>query len=156
MSAKILIAIDASDTSFKVVRYASRLVRQADDIKITLFTVLPGLSFPDRFLDEEMKRKHLLKAKHYFDEESERMHALFEKAKAPLIDQGINPENITTKFNFVKAGVARDIIEEIKKGEYDTVIVGRKGLSKIQEFFIGSVSQKLLQYAKDFTLWIVA
>ena len=156
MSAKILIAIDASDTSFKVVRYASRLLRQTDDIKITLFTVLPGLSFPDRFLDEAMKRKHQLKAKQYFDQESKRMHALFENAKIPLIEAGINSENITTKFAFVKDGIAQDIIEEIKKGRYDTVIVGRKGLSKIQEFFIGSVSQTLLQYAKDFTVWIVA
>jgi nucleotide-binding universal stress UspA family protein len=156
VSAKILIAIDASDTSFKVVRYTSRLVRQTGDIKITLFTVLPGLSFPERFLDEAMKRKHQVKAKQYFDQESKRMHELFENAKTPLIEAGINPESITTKFVFVKAGIARDIIEEIKKGGYDTVILGRRGLSKIHEFFIGSVSQKLLQYAKDFTVWIVA
>lgn len=156
MSAKVLIALDESDTSFKVVKYARRFLGRTEDVNITLFTVLPGISFPDRFLDEALKKKHQVKAKHYFEQESKRMHELFEKAQAPLIEAGIRPENITTKFSFVKVGIARDIIDEIQKGGYDTVVVGRKGLSKIQEFLIGSVSHKLLQYAKDFTVWVVA
>jgi nucleotide-binding universal stress UspA family protein len=51
--------------------------------------------------------------------------------------------------------VAWDIIAEAQSG-YDTIIMGRRGLSDIAEFFIGSVSQKVLHHAKDVSVILVS
>jgi nucleotide-binding universal stress UspA family protein len=53
-----------------------------------------------------------------------------------------------------KKGIARDIINEAHAG-YDTVVMGKKGLSGIKEFFLGSVSQKVLHGAEDLSVLLV-
>ena len=54
-----------------------------------------------------------------------------------------------------KKGVARDILAEAQSG-YDTIVLGRRGLSSIAEFLIGSVSQKVLHGAKDVSIVLVS
>ncbi len=77
-----------------------------------------------------------------------------EKAKKVLIDAGFNPRNLISKIAGKKKGVARDIIEEAASG-YDMVVLGRRGLSGIKEFLFGSISQKVLQMAKDVSVLII-
>jgi nucleotide-binding universal stress UspA family protein len=50
--------------------------------------------------------------------------------------------------------VARDIIEEAKSG-YGVVVLGRRGLSGIKEFFLGSVSNKVVTTVKDVSVFVV-
>jgi nucleotide-binding universal stress UspA family protein len=50
--------------------------------------------------------------------------------------------------------IARDIIAEAQAG-YEAVVMGRRGLSAIAEFFIGSVSQKVLHGTKDLSVILV-
>jgi nucleotide-binding universal stress UspA family protein len=54
-----------------------------------------------------------------------------------------------------KKGIARDIVAEAESG-YDTVVMGRRGLSGIKEFVMGSVSQKVLHSIKDASIVIVS
>jgi nucleotide-binding universal stress UspA family protein len=51
--------------------------------------------------------------------------------------------------------VAGDILAEAQSG-YDTIVMGRRGLSGIAEFFIGSISQKVLHHAKDASVILVS
>jgi len=77
-----------------------------------------------------------------------------QKAKALLTGAGFKEKNIEMKLEKKKSGVARDIINEAHSG-YDLVVIGRRGLSGIMEFILGSVSQKVLQSAKDISVLIV-
>ncbi|GAF83586.1 unnamed protein product, partial [marine sediment metagenome] len=76
------------------------------------------------------------------------------KAKEILQKAGFDEKNITIKLSNRKKGVARDIIDEAHSG-YDTVVMGKRGLSGIKEFFLGSVSQKVLHGAKDLSVLLV-
>jgi nucleotide-binding universal stress UspA family protein len=40
-------------------------------------------------------------------------------------------------------------------GGYGTIVVGRRGISKAEQFLFGSVSNKIVQNAKDCTVWVV-
>ena len=40
-------------------------------------------------------------------------------------------------------------------GGYGTIVVGRRGLSTVEEFDMGRVSNKLVQAAKDRAVWVV-
>ena len=45
--------------------------------------------------------------------------------------------------------------EEAEGGGYSTIVVGRRGLSKIEAFFMGRVGHKVVYGGKKFTVWVV-
>ena len=67
---------------------------------------------------------------------------------------GFDEKNIITIARTRDKGVVRDILNEAKKG-YSTIVVGRKGHSKVAEFIFGSVSQKILSLAKGVSVILV-
>ena len=58
------------------------------------------------------------------------------------------------KSEVKKGGIARDIIREAKSG-YNVVVMGKRGLSGIKEFILGSVTQKVFNSAKDISVLVV-
>ena len=62
--------------------------------------------------------------------------------------------NITVKSELKKSGVARDIVKEAESG-YNVIVLGRRGLSGIKDFILGSVSQKVFNLAKDISVLVV-
>ena len=46
------------------------------------------------------------------------------------------------------------IVDEAHTG-YDVVVLGRRGISGVREFFFGSVSSKIVNHARDCTVWVV-
>ena len=41
-------------------------------------------------------------------------------------------------------GILEVILDEARKESYDLIVMGKRGLSKITRFFIGSVTQRVL------------
>ena len=50
---------------------------------------------------------------------------------------------------------AGTIVDEARRGGFGTIVVGRRGLTKVEEFFMGRVSNKVLQMAREMAVWIV-
>jgi nucleotide-binding universal stress UspA family protein len=53
------------------------------------------------------------------------------------------------------AEVAQVILEQARAFNCSTIVVGRRGLSRVKEFFLGSVSKSLVGFAKNRTVWVV-
>jgi nucleotide-binding universal stress UspA family protein len=88
------------------------------------------------------------------DKKKELIQAAADRAKDVLLKAGFKKEKIVVKVRAKKKGIARDIVEEAESG-YDTIVMGRRGLSGIKEFVMGSVSQKVLHSAKDVSIVLV-
>ncbi len=88
------------------------------------------------------------------DKKKELVGQALEKAKKDLIEAGFDEGRIAIKLELEDKTVARGIIDEAYKG-YDTVIIGRRGLSGLEEFFLGSVSHKVVSGVKDLTIILV-
>jgi len=156
MGHNILVALDDSENAKRAVDYVAKTITPNN--KITLFSVLPDtaaicdmnspeltpyfLSQQVAFCTMEEKKKELMK------------NAL-QEAKEMLMKAGVDEKNITIKVEAIKRGIARDIIDEANAG-YDTIVLGKRGLSGIKEFFLGSVSQKVLHGLKDVTVLLVS
>lgn len=52
-------------------------------------------------------------------------------------------------------GVAKDILEYSVAGSFDAVILGRRGLSGIAEYFAGSVSANIVNNSDFIPIWLV-
>ncbi|MBE9535512.1 MAG: universal stress protein, partial [Proteobacteria bacterium] len=48
------------------------------------------------------------------------------------------------------------IIQYALKGEYGTIVVGRRGLSEVEEFPMGRVSNKIIHMSKELAVWVVS
>jgi nucleotide-binding universal stress UspA family protein len=77
------------------------------------------------------------------------------EARERLVKAGFEPRKIDLKVVRGGGKQAGAIAEEAQKGEYDTIVVGRRGLSRVQEFIMGRVSNKVINLAKDKTVWVV-
>jgi nucleotide-binding universal stress UspA family protein len=72
-----------------------------------------------------------------------------------LVKAGVSESQISKKIVDGSRSAANDILEEARKNGCGTIVMGRRGISGVQEFFMGSVSSKVLQNATGMALWIV-
>jgi nucleotide-binding universal stress UspA family protein len=155
VSQKILIAFDDSENAMRAVDYVARYL--AKDCHVTLFSVVP-----DTAALCEMNSPELIP---YFkaqqdsfclleDKKRDLLGAAQARAKEALTAQGFAEERIEIKSESKKRGIAGEIVAEAQSG-YDLIVVGRRGLSGIKEFFLGSISQKILNLAQDKSILIV-
>jgi len=68
---------------------------------------------------------------------------------------GFLPKNVKVKIRKKKKGIAQDIMKEARDGGYDTIVMGRRGLSGIKEFLMGSVSNKVVHAADGMAVIVV-
>ena len=159
MKHRILIAIDSSENSLKAVRYAADIL--GSDSHVTLFHICFRSPEGDA-LAGELPPHHQVsfsgstrEFKSWLAQQRADGEEALDKAKRTLIEGGFDPENIEVKMEERQQGVAADILNEVKKGGYDTVIMGRRGMSGVKRFFLGSVSAKIMHHAQDCAVWVV-
>jgi 2,4-dienoyl-CoA reductase-like NADH-dependent reductase (Old Yellow Enzyme family)/nucleotide-binding universal stress UspA family protein len=130
---KILLAVDGSEDSVMGASYAADMLVNRKDVTVKILHIQT---------EESIKNKKETKE-------------MIDLAQSLLLETGIPKEAISIHVRKENAGVARDILDEIKEGGYNTVILGRRGNSGALQFLFGSVSKKVLQNTKDCTVWVV-
>jgi nucleotide-binding universal stress UspA family protein len=83
------------------------------------------------------------------------MAGIFAKAKEVLTSAGMNENQVNNQMPTRMRGIARDIIAEASRGDYNIIAFGRRGISAISEFNLGSRAAKILQSARDCSLIVV-
>jgi len=154
MDKKILVAIDGSKNSLAALNYINTLRPHCPHLHLVLFHVLPPvpLVYKEAVFKDSVDKKYLLlwKEKHL-----EAIEQVLRKSKDRLLRWGWEDPRVQIKAQEKRVGLARDILFEARTGLYDALVVGRRGLSKVEEFFLGSVSSKVLQGARDIPVWLV-
>ncbi len=144
----ILVAMDRSEGSMRAVDFVGELMG-GHDFKVTLLHVIRNGERPKPGPSYQPLPKEDVQI------EEQKMQAVFEEAKRRLIDHGFKSDHVTRK---VIAGVLsrpRAIVQEAEQGEYSPIVIGRRGLSKFQEFFMGSVSNQVIQLGAEQAVWVV-
>ena len=77
------------------------------------------------------------------------------EAKRHLKKAGLSNEQITSEILTYQKSRATAIVTTATKYGYDTIVVGRRGLTDTGEFQMGRVSRKIIHFAYRSTLWIV-
>ena len=156
MAKKILLAVDESANSMKAVRYVARGMEKIGTV--TLLGIVPdataacGLDGPSLTAVFKTNRKAFCALE---DSKKDALKAFMEKAKKVLVKAGFAPKNVTISIRKKKVGVARDILKEAERGKYTTLVIGRRGLTGIKGFFLGSISNKIVQNAKKVSVIVV-
>ena len=128
---KVLIAMDDSEGSVAAVKYAGHMIDKGQ--KVTLFNVLT--------------------TEHGIETAKKEMEDFLAQVKGHLQDMGMN--DIEIKIATKEKGVAEDILEEVERGEYGSIIVGKRGISRARQLLFGSVSSYIVQHAEDCGVWVI-
>ena len=155
MGGKILVAFDDSENAMRAVEYIARTFTR--EHQITLFCVVPDTAALCDMNSPSLTPYFVEKQAIFCgleDQKKELIDEAMQKAKELIMTAGFEEKNITLKVQTKKKGVVRDIINEAHSG-YTTIVLGRRGLSGVKEFILGSVSQKVLHLARDISVIVV-
>lgn len=159
---RILLAVDESENSRRVVRYVGSLLRGTSDVAVTLFHVLKPM--PRELLEHGGSENPAVEAQlsmqlrdeqeAWIRKEGEAECHILKQACESLNQSGFDTDRVTLKFGH-EDDVANNILEEARIGQHETIVVGRHGTSRVKRLFGGRVTDQLLRDAKGFALWVV-
>ena len=149
-SNKMLLAVDASENSRKAVDYVGTFA-SGTEVELTLYYVVR--SFGLGFLEDFSMREEDIED--FVEEAESNVQRMFRSYRKRLEKAGVEPARISTKHTLQSHSRADDIVRQAKKGGYGTIVLGRRGLSKVREFLMGRVTNKVLDRAEGFAVWIV-
>ena len=144
-NSSILVALNDSKSSRAVVDFLINLSLCPEDWKISLL----------HFFRKPSSSEELM-GKKYMERQPTRIMNVLNNAKDRLVEKGFNPDNIETEI--VKEAyltIADGIIDQVEKRHYNMVIIGRKKMSKAEEFVMGDISIKLIRALEDTAILVV-
>jgi len=154
-SARILVAVDGSSHALRAVEYVARFSPSSSFVN--LLTILPAgpeqyfwqLNMGEDFIDEMKKRYDR------WEGEQKRTNLVWlEAARNVLMRAGFGKRRVRITLREWRLGTARDIIDEASKG-YDALVMGRRGLNRMDSLLLGSVSNKIIEQVQDLPVWLV-
>ncbi|KIX13909.1 universal stress protein [Dethiosulfatarculus sandiegensis] len=148
----VLVAMDDSEGCMDGVIRSSGILAGTKG-RITLFHALTNKESFHKYLDgyfppgfEEQWIKSATNA----------MNKAFAKATDELVSRGVAKDRINTHLIQDIYSASGTIYEQAKKGGYGTIIIGRRGISAVEEFLIGGVSKKVVHLAKEQAVWVMS
>jgi len=150
-SKKVLIAMDSSENALRAVDHAGFMLSGTDS-HLTLFHSKRHLR---RFLPREIIETAPELEELWQNKAGEQIAPYMKKAKDMLIQAGLSEEKINTRVVDGSRSAAADILEEARGGDYGTIVLGRRGHSGVKEFFMGSITSKVLQDSGGLAVWVV-
>ena len=155
MVQKILLAIDDSENAIRAVEFVANTFTA--DNRITLFNVVQDTATMCEMNSPELTPYFTSQQSSFClleEKKKELVNEALQKSKTILLDAGFEEKNITIKAELKKDGVARDIIKEAQS-DYNIIVMGKRGVSGIKDFLLGSISQKVFNLAKDISVLFV-
>lgn len=145
---KFLIAVNETEVAMRAVKYVGEMMNAVKVTSICLLHV-----FPDPQPDFYQKGGTL---EQYKEEMEEQGKKIMVEASKMLQDFGFPEESIAFEIRMAEGlTISKAIIAEQKKHGCGTVVVGKRGLCKAEEFLFGSISNALARESRDFTTWVV-
>jgi nucleotide-binding universal stress UspA family protein len=155
---RILIPYDGSPSAQKALEWAAHLARaERDEVEqITLLRVIGGsyLARHIQNVDLRVTRMDQVAAwrrmrQHHLDHE---ILPLLEEGKRSLQEKGVEAP-IETRVAEGKIG--EEIIGLAGEEGYNTIVIGRRGLSPVKGLLLGSVTRQVLSLARKMTVFVV-
>ncbi|MGD2273031.1 MAG: universal stress protein [Desulfobacterales bacterium] len=145
MKNSLLVALNDSLSSRAAVDFIAGLAICPEEVEITLLHVFRKPSAGEELMGEK-----------FMKEQPARYLKAMENARDKLVEKGCNPKAVNIKLiTDPYPTVADGIIEQFNKGDYTMVVIGRKRMSKAEEFVKGDVSVKLVRALQGAAVLVV-
>lgn len=151
MDRDFLIAVSEQKSALFGVRFVGNFFSDKQDVKSTLFYSAPK---PPAVWENEKSLEANSRQKEQARQILAKGKVALEDAKKECVSLGFPQDNISLKLQARVFSKVQDIIQEGEKGQYDAVVLGRRGLSMIEDAFQDSVSKDLFNQTFAFPVWL--
>ena len=144
----VLVAVADTPTSNKGLEYAANILGQLEGVQTCLLHIYPEPP-PDYYssggsLADYKEQQHTTAA------------ALLDRSTAVRIDFVLPEQAISRDIQMAEQKtISQTILDVQEEGKFGTVVVGKRGLSKAEEFLFGSISNALVHHTRNCTVWVV-
>jgi TusA-related sulfurtransferase/nucleotide-binding universal stress UspA family protein len=144
----ILVAMDGSEGAMQAIDFVGELMG-GHNFKVTLVHVVrDDSSIGPAPLYRPLPKEDL-------QVEEQKIRTVFDEARSRLINRGFKPDDVTSKIVTGAASRSAAIVQEAERRGYATIVLGRRGLSQSKDFFMGGVSNKVIQLGIEQAVWVV-
>jgi nucleotide-binding universal stress UspA family protein len=155
---RILIPFDGSPSAHQALEWVAHLARAGGGAveNVTLLRVIGGgyLARHIQNVDLRVTRMGQVEAwrrvrQHHLDHE---IMPSLEEARKVLREQAVAA---AVETRVAEGKIGAEIIRLAAAGRYDTIVMGRRGLSPVKGLFLGSVTRQVLSLASSITTFVV-
>jgi nucleotide-binding universal stress UspA family protein len=146
---RILIAVDGSAGALRAVDFIGRVL-SGGQYQIGLLGVYRE-DWPIVNDDSDRKAGEQFKA-----DALAGMGQALDAAHRCLLNAGWADKLISTQVVTDSASRAGAIVDFANRQEFNTVVLGRKGISRVRKFALGRVGSKILHVGREHSLWVVS
>jgi len=144
----ILVAADDSENSKRAVLYVADFLGGVAGFRVTILTVIPEP--PQDYFGTAQEREAWI--------ENSRAGAvkMLEVYRRILLQAGFGEEKVATVADIRTCPSVADCILDIQQTlGCCTVVMGRRGISRKEEFLFGSTSNKIMHSGKNCAVWVI-
>lgn len=151
MEKHLLVTISEEKSALYGVRFVSRFFTNPAGVRLTLFASTPQAPDP---MGSGLGYEGKLRAEEYDELARRRGQEAVERAMDLLRGRGFPTESMESKVMPRRFSKVMDIVQEAEAGMYDAVVLGRRGLGRLEEAVEQSVSSGLLMDGPSIPMWI--
>ena len=144
----IMVAVDSSDNAKRAVLFVGDFFGCYEGFQVTLLHIIlePKATF---FRDNDERQK-------WIASELQKAREVMEEYKHILVDAGFPEDKVNVRIDIMCApSVADCIIKEQDEMKCCTIVIGRRGISKKEEFIFGSTSNRIIHEARKCAVLVI-
>jgi nucleotide-binding universal stress UspA family protein len=145
---KILLAFDGSENSASAVKFVGSLLGGLD-FEVSLIHVIRSNG------EGRPEHQHIFSSKEFGKAAALEMGSALQAAQTELINAGFGANAVSIQIITGAVSRAGAIAAKAKHEDFGTIVLGRRGHSSVRDFFIGRVTNKVIQIARDRTVWVI-
>jgi nucleotide-binding universal stress UspA family protein len=144
----LLVAVDGSENAKRAVLYVADFLGGVPGFRVTLLTIIQAPS-EDYFETCEERTA-------WIEEHSSGGEKMLRSYREVLIQSGFSEDKVMLNVEVRNCpSIADCILDDQKKLGCCTIVLGRRGISKKEEFLYGSTSNKILHSGKNCAVWVI-
>ena len=144
----IMIAVDESENAKAALLFVAGFIGGLRGFRVTILSIIAA---PERDLfDSDGERQE------WIADKRESLLSVLERYRQILIQSGFPKTKVRTELVVSDdRPVSSVILEKQKEVRSCALVVGRRGISKSEEFLYGSVSNALVHSANNCSVWVI-
>jgi nucleotide-binding universal stress UspA family protein len=153
---RILVPIDRSEYKEKIAAYAISLAKAWGAEMMAVHVVEPTHGLPDGVEAEAKEQSRIDESKRQAENLLNEIGILTKKQGLNIKKEAIQPPDLLAKKHTLNIKseplkesdiVGKAIIDYAEKNNIDVIVIGTKGMSAVEEYFFGSVANKVIHEA---------
>ena len=155
-SRKVLVAMDHTPKAVLLARYVGEMLSGLEGVQIHFYHY--RAPFAEDLTEKEKGRMREIERR-MTERDKEEMDRYFDEARKVLGELGYDRKAFSTRFDYDESAsprkVSQAILQEVRKGKYGTLVLGRKGSTQAREFRLGSVVLRTVSEVENCAVWVV-